>query len=74
MRTTLRKSLLLRVTRSLNRCSSCRNILNRNPMRGDVVNLTRRCHIDEIVGLDLNFISRWQESIKTHNKIGVALK
>lgn len=68
------KTLLLRMSRNLNRCSSCRNILNGNAMRGDVVDLTRSCHIDEIVGLNLNLISRWQESIKTHNKIRVALK
>lgn len=43
-------------------------------MRGDVMDLTRCCHIDKIVGLNLNLISRWQESIKTHNKIRVALK
>lgn len=74
MGASLWKTLLLRMTQSLNRSSSCRNILNRNALRGDVVNLARRCHIDQIVGLDLNLISRRQESIKTHNKIRVALK
>lgn len=43
-------------------------------MRGDVVDLARCRHIDQIVGLNLDLISRWQESVKTHNEVWVALK
>ena len=68
------QSLVLRVARRLAGCSTCRDVLNRNTMRGDVVDLTRRGHVDQIVGLDLNLVSGWQESVETHDKVWVALE
>lgn len=38
------------------------------------MNLAWRRHVDQIVGLNLNFISGWQESIEAHNEIWVALE
>lgn len=43
-------------------------------MRGDVVNLTWRGHIDQIVSLNLNLISGWQESVETHDEVWMALE
>lgn len=55
-------------------CSTSRDVLNRNTMRGDVVDLTRRGHIDQIIGLNLNLISRGQECVKPHDEVWVALE
>lgn len=43
-------------------------------MRGDVVDLPRCGYINQIVGLNFDLVSRWQESVKTHNEVWVALK
>lgn len=43
-------------------------------MRGDVVDLTRRCHVDQVVGLDLYLVARWQEGVEAHYEVGVAFK
>lgn len=66
--------LVLVVARRLAGRSAYRDVLNRNTMRGDVVDLTRRGHVDQIVGLNLDLIPRWQESVKAHNEVWVALE
>lgn len=43
-------------------------------MGGDVVDLTWCGHIDQIVGLNFNLISRWQKCVKTHNEVRVTLE
>lgn len=43
-------------------------------MRGDVVDLTRRCHVDQVVGLDLDLVARRQEGVEAHYEVGVTFK
>lgn len=43
-------------------------------MWGDIVDLARCRHIDHIIGLNLNLISRRQESVKTHDEVWMAFK
>lgn len=43
-------------------------------MRSDIVDLARCCHVHQIVGLNLDLISGWQESVETHNEVWMALK
>ena len=73
-RARLWQTLVLVVARRLAGRSTYRDVLNRNTVWGDVVDLTRRGHIDQIVGLNLYLISRWQESVKAHNEVWVALE
>lgn len=75
MQAGLGETLMLVVARRLAGCSSHRwDVLYRYTLRSYVVYLTRRGYIDQIVGLNLNLITGWQESVKTHNKVRVALK
>lgn len=43
-------------------------------MRGDVVDLTGRGHVDQVVGLDLDLVARRQEGVEAHDEVGVAFK
>lgn len=43
-------------------------------MWGNVVDLTRRSHIDQVVGLDLDLVARRQEGVETHDEVGVAFE
>lgn len=43
-------------------------------MWGDVVDLTRCGHIDQVIGLDLNLIPRWQESVESHDEVRVTFE
>lgn len=38
-------------------------------MWGDVVDLTRCRHIDQVVGLDLDLVARRQESVEAHDEV-----
>lgn len=64
----------LRVAWRLTGCSTHRDVLDRNPMGGDVVDLAGCRYIDQVIGLNLDLVSRRQESIKTHDEVGMALK
>lgn len=55
-------------------CSCYGDILDRNAVRGDVVDLTRCCHVNQVVGLDLDLVARRQESVEAHNEVGVAFE
>lgn len=43
-------------------------------MWGDVVDLTRRCYVDQVIGLDLDLVARWQEGVEAHYEVRVAFK
>lgn len=43
-------------------------------MWGDVVNLTRCGHVDQVIGLDLDLVARWQKGVESHDKVGMAFK
>lgn len=43
-------------------------------MRGDVVDLTRRGHVDQVIGLDLNLVAGRQESVEAHDEVGVTFE
>lgn len=43
-------------------------------MRCDVMDLTGRCHIDQVIGLDLDLVARGKEGVKAHDKVGVAFE
>lgn len=43
-------------------------------MWGDVVNLTGCCHIDQVIGLDFDFVARWQEGVEAHDEVGVTFE
>lgn len=43
-------------------------------MWGNVVDLTRRGHVDQVVGLDLDLVARWQEGVEAHDQVGVTFE
>lgn len=43
-------------------------------MRGDVVDLTRRGHVDQVVGLDFDLVAGRQEGVKAHDEVRVAFE
>lgn len=43
-------------------------------MRGDVVDLTGRRHVDQVVGLDLDLVARRKEGVEAHDEVGVAFE
>lgn len=43
-------------------------------MGRDVVNLTWGGHIDQVIGLHLDLVTRGQEGVETHDKVWVALE
>lgn len=55
-------------------CSGYRDVLDRNAMWGDVVDLTRCSHINQVVGLDFNLVAGRQEGVKAHDEVGVAFE
>lgn len=50
------------------------DVLDRNAMRGDVVDLTGRGHVDQVGALDLDLVARWQEGVEAHNELGVTFE
>lgn len=68
------QTLVLGLARRLARCSSYGDVLHRNALRSDVVDLTRRRDIDQIIGLNFDFISRRQERVKPHYEVRVAFE
>lgn len=55
-------------------CSGYRDVLDRNAVRGDVVDLTGCSHVDQVVGLDFDLVARRQEGVEAHDEVGVAFK
>lgn len=53
---------------------SHRDVLDRDAVGSDVVDLARGRYVDQVVGLNLNLVPRRQESVKAHDEVGVALK
>lgn len=49
-------------------------VLDRDTMRGDVVDLARSGHINQIVGLNLNLVARRQEGVEAHNEVWMAFE
>lgn len=49
-------------------------VLNRDTMRGDVVNLAGSGHINQIIGLNLNLVARRQEGVEAHDEVWMALE
>lgn len=43
-------------------------------MWGDVVDLTRRGHVDQVIGLDLNLVARRQEGVEAHDEVRVTFE
>lgn len=43
-------------------------------MWGDVVDLTGCGHIDQVIGLDLDLVARWQEGVEAHDEVGVTFE
>lgn len=58
----------------LGSCSCYWNILDRNSVWGDVVDLARCGHIDQVIGLDLNLVARRQEGVEAHYEVRVAFE
>lgn len=54
--------------------SSDGDVLDRDAVRGDVVDLTRRGDIDQVVGLDLDLVARRQEGVEAHDEVGVTFE
>lgn len=54
--------------------SSHRDVVDRNAVGSDVVDLAGRRYVDQVVGLNLDLVPRRQESVKTHDEVGMALK
>lgn len=48
--------------------------LRLQPVRGDLVNLPRGCHVHHVVGLHLDLVARWQEGVEAHDEVRVALE
>ena len=49
-------------------------VLDRDAVRGDVVDLSWRGHVDLLVGLDLDLVARRQEGVESHYEVWVALE
>lgn len=62
------------VTWGLTGCSSHRDVLDRDAVGSDVVDLAWCRYIDQVVGLNLDLIPRWQEGVKPHDEVGMALE
>lgn len=43
-------------------------------MWGDVVDLPRRGDVDQVVGLDLDFVARRQEGVEAHDEVRVTFE
>lgn len=55
-------------------CSGYRDVLDRDAMRGDVVDLTGCSHVDQVVGLDFDLVAGRQEGVKAHDEVRVAFE
>lgn len=55
-------------------CSSDGDVLDWNAMWGNVVDLTRRGHINQVIGLDFNLVTRRQESVEAHDEVRVTFE
>lgn len=44
-------------------------VLNRDTVRGNVVDLAGCGHVDQVIGLNLNFVTGWQEGVEAHDEI-----
>lgn len=55
-------------------CPGYRDVLDRNAMWGDVVDLTGCSNIDQVVGLDFDLVAGWQKGVKAHDEVGVAFE
>ena len=49
-------------------------VVDRDALWGDVVYLSRRGHVDMIVGLHLNLVAGWQEGVEAHDEVWVAFE
>lgn len=49
-------------------------VLNRDTMRGDVVDLAGSGHINQIIGLNFNLVARRQEGVEAHDEVWMALE
>lgn len=74
MRAGLWQTLVLVVAGGLAGRSAHGDVLNRDAVRGDVVDLTRRGHVDQVVGLNLDLVSGGQERVEAHDEVRVSLK
>lgn len=50
------------------------DVLNRDAMRGNVVDLAWSGHVNQIIGLNLNLVARRQESVEAHDEVWMALE
>lgn len=55
-------------------CSGDGDVLDRDAVRGDVVDLTGRGHVDQVVGLDFDLVAGRQEGVEAHDEVGVAFE
>lgn len=49
-------------------------VLNRDAVWCDVVDLSRRGHINQVVGLDFNLVTGRQESVEAHDEVRVTFE
>lgn len=68
------QTLVLVLARRLAGCCTYRDVLNSDTMRGDVVNLAWRGYVNQIIGLNFNLISGWQECVEPHDEVWMALE
>ena len=50
------------------------DVLDRDAVRGDVVDLARRGDVHQLVVLDLDLVARRQEGVEAHDEVRVALE
>lgn len=56
-------------------CWSCRgDVLHRDAVWRDVVDLPRGGDVHQVVGLHLDFVPRRQKGVEAHNEVWVTLK
>lgn len=55
-------------------CACDGDVLHRNAVRGDVVDLAGRRHVDQVVGLHLDLVAGWKEGVEAHDEVGVSLE
>lgn len=55
-------------------CSRDGDVLDRDAVRGDVVDLARCGDIDQVVGLDLDLVAWRQEGVEAHDEVGVTFE
>ena len=50
------------------------DVLDRDAVRGDVVDLAGRGDVHQLVVLHLDLVARWEESVEAHDEVRVALE